>query len=40
MRIKLLLSTVYLFVFVACSPKADEDYLIGGNWIATADMNR
>src|SRR5699024_11815145 len=36
MRIKLLLLTVFLCLFTACSQQADEDYLIGGNWIATA----
>jgi|SRR5699024_1093220 len=36
MRRKLLLLTIFLFLFTACSQQADEDYLIGGNWIATA----
>lgn len=36
MRTKLLLLTVFLCLFTACSQQADEGYLIGGNWIATA----
>ncbi len=38
MRNKFLLIICFLFLFVltSCTQKADAEYLIGGNWIATA----
>jgi len=36
MRNKLLLLIFSLFLLTSCNKKADEEYLIGGNWIATA----
>src|SRR5690625_830200 len=36
MRNKLLLLIFLLFLLTSCSQKADAEYLIGGNWIATA----
>jgi len=36
MRNKLLLIIFSLFLLTSCSQKADAEYLIGGNWIATA----
>lgn len=36
MRNKLLLLIFSLFLLTSCSQKADAEYLIGGNWIATA----
>src|SRR5699024_8493730 len=36
MRHKLLLLISFAVLLVGCSQQADEDYLIGGNWIATA----
>ena|SRR5699024_2969625 len=36
MRHKLVLVIFFTLFLVGCSQQADEDYLIGGNWIATA----
>jgi len=36
MRYTLLLLIPSLFLLTACNQKADAEYLIGGNWIATA----
>src|SRR5690625_4750568 len=36
MRNKLLLIIFSLFLLTSCSQKADAEYLIGGNWIATS----
>jgi len=36
MKYKLLLIILLPFLLTSCNQKADEEYLIGGNWIATA----
>ena len=36
MRHKYILFIFFTLFLVGCSQQADEDYLIGGNWIATA----
>ena|SRR5699024_702430 len=36
MRNKLIFLIFSLFLLTACNQQADADYLIGGNWVATA----